>query len=127
MSNSKDIEFLTEMKLRLEKAKAGDWSEAEMLTKMIDDWIDELGTTKKDAVKEAERKSFNAGVCVSLACVMAQDSGVLWKEIVRTCGEDELLRYAAIEEPEEWQLAGFAKYARNELRRNKPRAVSATV
>lgn len=42
MINEKDIAFLKEMKERLAKARAGDWSEADMLNQMIDDWICEL-------------------------------------------------------------------------------------
>ena len=64
---------------------------------------------------------FNAGICVALQVVAAADSGVIWAEIVKAAGVDELLNYAANEEPDEWDLAGFAKYARIELKRNRPR------
>jgi hypothetical protein len=70
---------------------------------------------------------FFAGVCVALQVVTAHDSGVEWAEIVQACGIDELLQYAAHVEPDEWKLAGFAKYTRGELGKRKPakRAVSA--
>jgi hypothetical protein len=68
-----------------------------------------------------ERDDFFNGVCVALSCVTAQDSGTLWREIVRTVGEDDLLQYAAHVEPEEWKLAGFEHYAKVELGKGKPR------
>ena len=64
---------------------------------------------------------FLHGICVALQVVTAMGCGVTWTEIVRTAGERELLHYAAHIEPEEWELAGFAKFAKAELRRNKPR------
>ncbi len=71
--------------------------------------------------EHGEGDEFLAGVCVALQCVTAQDSGVLWAEIVRAVGVDDLLQYAAFIEPEEWDLAGFSKYASTELHRRKPR------
>lgn len=77
---------------------------------------------KADAqLQEQKRDDFLAGICVALQCVTASDDGVLWREIVRTVGVDEALHYAAHVEPDEWELAGFRKYARVELRRSKPR------
>ncbi|RZS80609.1 hypothetical protein [Pigmentiphaga kullae] len=67
-----------------------------------------------------DNNSFNAGVCVALQVVRAMDCGVTWAEIVRASGEDELLYYAAHIEPEEWKLAGFDHYAKDELGRGKP-------
>lgn len=37
-----DMAFLVEMKERLARARAGDWTEADMIEQMIDDWIDGL-------------------------------------------------------------------------------------
>ncbi len=68
-----------------------------------------------------ERDAFLAGVCVALQCVTAEDNGVLWREIVDTAGRESLLRYVTFVEPEEWTLAGFARYAQNELHRARPR------
>lgn len=68
------------------------------------------------------RDDFLAGICVALQVVTSMDCGVTWAEIVQTAGVDDLLRYAAFVEPEEWQLAGFAKYARSELHRGRPRS-----
>lgn len=65
--------------------------------------------------------SFLQGVCVSLAVITAHDNGVMWAELVRTVGVDELLNYAAHVEPDEWELAGFSIYADSELNRRKPR------
>lgn len=63
---------------------------------------------------------FKAGICVALQAITACDNGVLWSELVRACGTDEMLYYAAHVEPAEWELAGFAKYARAELGKKKP-------
>ncbi|WP_208456721.1 hypothetical protein [Burkholderia gladioli] len=72
--------------------------------------------------RAARDDGFFAGVCVALQVITAFDQGVMWAELVRACGTDELLQYAAHVEPEEWQLAGFEKYAFNELRKKKPKA-----
>lgn len=64
---------------------------------------------------------FYAGVCVALQTVVQHGEGTIWRNIVQTVGEAELLQYAANTEPDEWEIAGFAKYARNELGRNRPR------
>ena len=68
-----------------------------------------------------ERDDFLAGICVALQCVTAEDNGVLWREIVETAGVESMLRYATFVEPDEWKLAGFARYAKNELHRARPR------
>lgn len=70
---------------------------------------------------EPERDDFLAGICVALQCVTASDDGVLWREIVETAGKESLLRYATFVEPEEWELAGFKRYAQRELHRSRPR------
>lgn len=73
-------------------------------------------------VRTPERKDdFLAGICVALTAVVAFDSPVLWAEIVRSAGIDNMLNYATFVEPEEWELAGFAKYARSSLHRSRPR------
>lgn len=68
------------------------------------------------------RDDFLQGVCVALQVVTSMDCGVTWREIVRAAGEDEILQYAAVTEPEEWDLAGFSRYAAQELKRGKPDA-----
>lgn len=75
--------------------------------------------------EHAEGDEFLAGVCVALQCVTAQDSGVLWAEIVRAVGVDDLLQYATFIEPAEWDLAGFSTYASTELNRRRPRSKAA--
>lgn len=75
--------------------------------------------------EHAEGDEFLAGVCVALQCVTAQDSGVLWAEIVRAVGVDDLLQYATFIEPAEWDLAGFGTYASTELNRRRPRSKAA--
>lgn len=70
---------------------------------------------------EPPRDDFLHGVCIALAVVKSMDAAVLWGEIVRAVGTDDILQFAAFIEPEEWELAGFAKYAMGELRRAKPR------
>ncbi|WP_257819804.1 hypothetical protein [Burkholderia glumae] len=74
--------------------------------------------------RTARDDGFFAGVCVALQVITAFDQGVMWAELVRACGTDELLQYAAHVEPEEWQLAGFEKYAFNELRKKKPKSAA---
>lgn len=79
------------------------------------------GDTRQPVGEQGEGDDFLAGICVALQCVTAQDCGVLWREIVVAVGIDDLLQYATFIEPEEWELAGFGKYASAELRRRKPR------
>ncbi|WP_186077525.1 hypothetical protein [Burkholderia gladioli] len=83
--------------------------------------FDETPTADERAARD---DGFFAGVCVALQVITAFDQGVMWAELVRACGTDELLQYAAHVEPEEWQLAGFEKYAFNELRKKKPKAAA---
>jgi hypothetical protein len=64
---------------------------------------------------------FLQGVCVALQAVTGSGDGVLWREIVEAAGADELFQYAAHIEPEEWELAGFAVFAKSEMRRDKPK------
>ncbi|WP_242898967.1 hypothetical protein [Stenotrophomonas maltophilia] len=78
--------------------------------------------TRQTVGEHGEGDEFLAGICVALQCVTAQDSGVLWAEIVRAVGVDDLLQYATFIEPAEWDLAGFSKYASTELHRRKPRS-----
>jgi hypothetical protein len=63
---------------------------------------------------------FMAGVCVALATVTLHYDSVIWKEIVQSVGTDSLLNYAANVNPEDWDLAGFGKYAQVELGKGKP-------
>lgn len=70
---------------------------------------------------EPERDDFLAGICVALQCVTASDDGVLWREIVQTAGVESLLRYVTFVEPDEWELAGFKRYAQREMHRARPR------
>lgn len=67
-----------------------------------------------------ERDDFLQGVCVALQVVTAMDCGVTWREIVKTVGKEAILQFAAHDEPEEWELAGFKRYARTELKCGKP-------
>jgi hypothetical protein len=70
---------------------------------------------------EAAVVEFRTGICVALQVITSFDCGVIWAELVRTAGEDAMLKHAALVEPEEWGLAGFSKYAKSELGRRKPR------
>lgn len=79
----------------------------------------ECSGTLPDAADASD--DFLHGICVALTVVTSMDCGVTWAEIVRTAGENDMLQYAAFVEPEEWVLAGFAKYALGELHRGKPR------
>jgi hypothetical protein len=77
-------------------------------------------------VVKPERDDFLQGICVALQVVTAMDCGVTWSEIVRSAGIDDLLHYATFVEPAEWELAGFARYAKVELHRARPRKPLAT-
>lgn len=67
-----------------------------------------------------EGDDFLLGVCVALQVVTAMDCNVTWREIVNTAGVEDLIRFATVIEPEEWELAGFSRYAKQELMRDKP-------
>ncbi|WP_208455243.1 DUF3850 domain-containing protein [Burkholderia gladioli] len=86
--------------------------------------FDAPATADEQTADDSSDKSFFAGVCVALQVITAFDQGVMWAELVRACGTDELLQYAAHVEPEEWKLAGFEKYAFDELRKKKPKAAA---
>jgi hypothetical protein len=66
--------------------------------------------------KVAEARGFNAGTIAALACVHAQDCGVLWGEIVRAAGTQQILIHALSNEGD-WEWGGFAHYANHELGR----------
>lgn len=72
--------------------------------------------------RAARDDGFFAGICVALQVLTTHGQGVIWKDIVKACGVDDLLQYAAHIEPEEWDLAGFKYFARDELGRRKPAA-----
>lgn len=78
-----------------------------------------------DAAQASRDAEFFAGICVALQVLTAQDKGVAWREIVQACDVDKLLQYAAHIESDEWELAGFAKYALAELGREKPAPIAA--
>ena len=63
---------------------------------------------------------FMGGVCAALATVTAHSDSVIWREIVRSVGIDNALNYAANVSPEDWDLAGFSKYAQPQLGKDKP-------
>ena len=71
------------------------------------------------ALSEQE-DAFMGGVCAALATVTAHGDSVIWREIVRSVGIDNALNYAANVNPEDWDLAGFSKYAQSELGKDKP-------
>ena len=64
--------------------------------------------------------AFMGGVCAALATATAHGDSVIWREIVRSVGIDNALNYAANVNPEDWELAGFSKYAQPELGKDKP-------
>lgn len=109
------------MKTRAERAleMAAQWPLTEDQASMLADINTMIESMPPD------RDNFLAGVCVALGCVKAMDCGVTWKEIVKTAGEDELIRFASVAEPEEWELAGFSQYAEAELGRRKMRDAAA--
>ena len=64
--------------------------------------------------------AFMSGVCAALATATAHGDSVIWREIVRSVGIDNALNSAANVNPEDWELAGFSKYAQPELGKDKP-------
>jgi hypothetical protein len=68
-----------------------------------------------------EKDDFLKGVCVALQVVSSRGDSVTWGEIVIAVGVDSIINYAAFIEREEWELAGFYRYAESELGRRKPR------
>ncbi|HGM6720242.1 TPA: hypothetical protein ACKQC2_001083 [Stenotrophomonas maltophilia] len=143
--------FAAAMKAKMAEARAkgrGGWEDpaqctADDLSRMLRDHVDKgdprdvanfcmMLHQRGDAIaarqpvgEHGEGDEFLAGVCVALQCVTAQDSGVLWAEIVRAVGVDDLLQYATFTEPAEWDLAGFSTYASIELNRRRPRSKAA--
>jgi hypothetical protein len=71
-----------------------------------------------------EGDPFFQGVCVALQSLTAHGDGVIWREIVEAAGADEIFRYAAHIEPEEWELAGFSAFAKSEMGRDKPKKLA---
>lgn len=71
------------------------------------------------------RDEFLSGVCVALQVITSFAKSAAWieawAELVRTAGVDDILYYAAHVEPDEWELAGFSRYAKFALKRGKPR------
>ena len=81
----------------------------------------ELAALRGVLVAVSQRENgFMGGVCVALATVTAHGDSVIWREIVRSVGVDNALNYAANVNPEDWELAGFSKYAQPELGKDKP-------
>jgi hypothetical protein len=64
--------------------------------------------------KAAETRGLNAGTIAALACVRAQDCEVLWGEIVRAAGPQEILIHALTHEGD-WEWGGFSHYANRVL------------
>jgi len=71
------------------------------------------------AVSERD-DGFMSGTCAALAVVTAHGEATVWREIVKAVGADSLLNYAANVNPEDWDLAGFNKYAQAELGKGRP-------
>jgi hypothetical protein len=69
-------------------------------------------------------EGFMAGACAALAVVTLHYDSVIWSEIIRSVGIDDLLNHAANVNPQDWDLAGFSKYAQAELGRGKPYPLS---
>lgn len=69
---------------------------------------------ERDPIEAARDEGFTMGTIAALACVRAQDSGVLWGEIVRAAGTQAILRHALTNEGD-WTWGGFDYYAVAEL------------
>lgn len=57
---------------------------------------------------------FNAGTIAALGILHAHDDPVAWREIVEAAGTHSVLVHALVE-GDDWEWAGFAKYAKEEL------------
>ncbi|MDD2750842.1 MAG: hypothetical protein PHX24_12255 [Acidithiobacillus sp.] len=71
---------------------------------------------------EGDLDEFFAGICVALQAITAMDYETLWGDLVRSVGQDKLIQYAAVTAPDEWELAGFKKYALRLLGRKRPKS-----
>ena len=88
---------------------------------LIQQQATELAALRGMPVALSEQEdAFMGGVCAALATVTAHGDSVIWREIVRSVGIDNALNYAANINPEDWDLAGFGKYAQPELGKDKP-------
>ena len=67
-----------------------------------------------------DKKDLFAGICVALQVITSMDYAALWSDLVQAVGQDRLLQYAAFTAPDEWELAGFKKYALRLLGCKKP-------
>ena len=102
-----------------ERAAYDAWYAAATFATMGNEWT--WAAWQAAVAHDPKRDDFLAGICVALQCVTSSDDGVLWREIVQTAGVESLLRYATFVEPEEWELAGFKRYAQRKLHRSRPR------
>lgn len=65
-------------------------------------------------------KAFLSGICVALQQIVTAGNSTLWREVVQSVGVEKIIHYAAIQEPDEWGLAGFEELAKFELGINRP-------
>ncbi|WP_186056539.1 hypothetical protein [Burkholderia gladioli] len=103
---------------------SNEWLDMDAQQTFIHGWKAAIkaGQYVSESQDSSNDNQFFAGICVALQVLTTHDQGVIWKDIVKACGVDDLLQYAANVEPEEWRLAGFAHFARRELGRRKPAA-----
>ncbi|WP_186087818.1 Lar family restriction alleviation protein [Burkholderia gladioli] len=103
---------------------SNEWLDMDAQQTFIHGWNAAIkaGQYVSESKDSSDDNQFFAGVCVALQVLTIHDQGVIWKDIVKACSVDDLLQYAANVETEEWQLAGFAHFARRELGRRKPAA-----
>lgn len=116
-------ELVAELKRQAREAREAGWAtDAQTFTRaaaLLQQQATELVALRGVAVSEWE-DAFMSGVCAALATVTAHGDSVIWREIVRSVGIDNALNYAANVNPEDWELAGFSKYAQPELGKDKP-------
>lgn len=60
-------------------------------------------------IQAQTRQSFYTGVCSALAIVASHDAETVWREIVRACGGDTVLR-AYSKRQGNLRIDGFARY-----------------
>ena len=65
--------------------------------------------------KDKEDLAFMGDICAALQCVALYDYGVCWHDIVNSVGLDNVKKYVTKNQPEEFDLIEFKKYAKSEF------------
>jgi len=82
---------------------------------------EDIAKMAADHLQDSQDRGFNMGLCVALQVLHKAGRPTEWVELIKATGENEILQYATFVEPEEWELAGFADWAPEYLRLDKPK------